>query len=511
MKIRVSPELYAAYQAAKKAFDSAAWRPNSIAQCLAVNCAEPELLLEGNRGGGKTITLLMTYAAHVDKGYGAAWRGIIFRNTYKALEDIINQSKKVFFRIWPDATFNETERLWKFPGGETLKFSQFATPDDYNTWHGQEFPFIGWEELTNYPTDACYRSMMSCNRSSFPGVPKLIRATTNPSGPGKRWVKNRWQLPTMRNQTQTNIVDEEGYEVPNRMSLHFKFEDNLDLVRVDPKYMSRVRQSAANAEIRKAWVEGDWNSRSGGFFDDCFHPDIHMLPKFVIPKGWKLFRALDWGYNAPYSYGIYAECPETCIVELEPKREIINGIAHDIPRSMQFIRGDLIRVFEDYGWVPTNGQNKGMRLSPAAAAERFKMLEMKWGIHSLMKGGVAGVDLWNTQTDDNAPIHQFEVRKLNMDKADVSRGSRKGGLMTLVSYLENAIPKKADYGGVLPREQPALFFIEANNAQALRILSEITPDPDNPDDFRQDAEDHLVDELRYMLSRRDRSVKQHQA
>ena len=62
MKIRVSPELYAAYQAAKKAFDSAAWRPNSIAQCLAVNCAEPELLLEGNRGGGKTITLLMTYA-----------------------------------------------------------------------------------------------------------------------------------------------------------------------------------------------------------------------------------------------------------------------------------------------------------------------------------------------------------------------------------------------------------------------------------------------------------------
>lgn len=362
MKIRVSPELYAAYQAAKKAFDNAAWRPNSIAQCLAVNCTEPELLLEGNRGGGKTITLLMTYAAHVDKGYGAAWRGIIFRNTYKALEDIINQSKKVFFRIWPDATFNETERLWKFPGGETLKFSQFANPDDYNTWHGQEFPFIGWEELTNYPTDACYRSMMSCNRSSFPGVPKLIRATTNPSGPGKRWVKNRWALPTMRNQVQTNITDEEGYEVPNRMSLHFKFEDNLDLVRVDPKYMSRVRQSAANAEIRKAWVEGDWNSRSGGFFDDCFHPDIHMLPKFVIPKGWKLFRALDWGYNAPYSYGIYAECPETCIVELEPKREIINGVAHDIPRSMQFIRGDLIRVFEDYGWVPTNGQNKGMRL-----------------------------------------------------------------------------------------------------------------------------------------------------
>lgn len=135
---------------------------------------------------------------------------------------------------------------------------------------------------------------------------------------------------------------------------------------------------------------------------------------------------------------------------------------------------------------------------------------MKWGIHRIMSGGVAGVDLWNTQTDDNAPIHQFETRDLDMDKADVSRGSRKGGLMTLVSYLENATPKSIN-GHVIPRENPAMYFIEDNNAQALRILSEITPDPDNPDDFRTDAEDHLIDEIRYILSRRDRSIKQSHA
>lgn len=510
MKLKVSRELFDAVQTVRKVWNHAVWRPNSMSQCLAVNCQEPELLLEGNRGGGKTITLLMCYAVHVDKGYGAAWRGIIFRNTYKALEDIINQSKKVFWRVWPTATFNETERLWKFPNGETLKFSQFATPDDYNTWHGQEFPFIGWEELTNYPTDACYRSMMSCNRSSHEGVPKIIRCTTNPSGPGKRWVKTRWQLPNMRNSLLSGQVDDEGFEVPNRMSLHFKFEENLDLVRVDPKYMSRVRQSAMNAEIRKAWVEGDWNSRSGGFFDDCFDPAVHMLPKFVIPTGWKLYRALDWGYGAPYSYGVYAVCDETGYVDLPPLRELVGGTVVERPRQHYFIRGDVVRIFEDYGWATNSPINTGVKKSPTAVAARFQMLEQKWGIHKLIKGGVAGVDLWNTQNDDHAPIQQFELRGLEMDKANVLKGSRKGGLMTLVSYLENACPKD-DLGNRIPREHPAIYFIEANNVQALRVLMEITPDPENPEDFSEHAEDHIIDEIRYLLARKDQSVRQHHA
>ena len=510
MKIRVSRELYDAFVKAKKVFDNAAWRPNSLAQCMAINCTEPELLLEGNRGGGKTITLLMCYAVHVDKGYGASWRGIIFRNTYKALEDIINQSKKVFWRIWPTATFNETERLWKFPNGESLKFSQFANPDDYNTWHGQEFPFIGWEELTNYPTPACYMSMFSCNRSSQEGIPKIIRCTTNPSGPGKRWVKTRWALPNLRNTLQENLTDEDGFEVPNRLSLHFKFEDNLDLVRVDPKYMSRVRQSALNPEVRKAWVEGDWNSRSGGFFDESFNPDVHMIPKFVIPTGWRFYRSLDWGFGAPYSYGVYAECNETCIVDLPPKKHLLNGIVVETPRQMTFLKGDIVRVFEDYGWATGTAHNKGVKKSPTVVAERLLKLEKKWGIHGFMKGGVAGVDLWNTQSDDNAPIHQFEVRDLKMDKADVSAGTRKGGLMTLVSMLENASPTYED-GSPRPREFPAIYFIESNNVQALRIFMEITPDPENPDDFPKGAEDHIIDEIRYMLSRRDQTVRQHHA
>ena len=507
MKIRVSPETYRLLQEAKKVWNTAAWRPNSVAQALAITSTVAETLLEGNRGGGKTITLLMTYAVHVDKGYGAAWRGIIFRNTYKALEDIINQSKKVFWRIWPTATFNETERLWKFPNGETLKFSQFATPDDYYTWHGQEFPFIGWEELTNYPTPACYKSMMSCNRSSVMGVPKIIRATTNPSGPGKRWVKTYFDLPTSRNQVRTGLKDEDGFDMQDRLAIHFKFEDNIDLVKADPAYMTRVRQSAANNEIKKAWVEGDWNAQSGGYFDDVFEPSVHMIPKFVIPSGWPLIRAFDWGSAHPYSFGIYTVAQETMEVEIRttPAKMTIHGIEPGKVEKMKFIRGDVIRIFEDYGW---NGSpNQGIRMMPSMMAKRFKALETKWGIHGICQAGPAGIDLWDG-SKGVSPITSYEEQDIEFYKAHVASGSRIAGLQLVRSMLYNANPKD-ELGNPMIREKPGLFFIEANNAQALRLFLEIMPDPDNPDDFMENAEDHIFDEIRYFITRRDNSFAQH--
>lgn len=74
-----------------------------------------EVLYEGTRGPGKTDALLMAYARYVDCGFGAAWRGIIFRETYKQLQDLIAKSKRWFWQIWPDAKYNETDHRWTFP------------------------------------------------------------------------------------------------------------------------------------------------------------------------------------------------------------------------------------------------------------------------------------------------------------------------------------------------------------------------------------------------------------
>ena len=42
-----------------------------------------ELLFHGTRGNGKTSALIMAFTQNVGMGYGAAWKGVIFRQILK--------------------------------------------------------------------------------------------------------------------------------------------------------------------------------------------------------------------------------------------------------------------------------------------------------------------------------------------------------------------------------------------------------------------------------------------
>lgn len=468
---------------------NATWKPLGKAQVLALNCTHvPEVILEGNRGGGKTVTLLMMFLQHVGKGFGASWRGVIFRISHPALKDIKEQSKKWFKLIYPDAVYNETHSTWTFPTGEQLTFAHFATENDYWTYHGQEIPFIGWEELTSWPDDACFKSMMSCNRSSHPGIPKMVRATTNPYGLGKTWVKTRYALPHMRWKVQTGLLDEDGGPLPDRLALNFRQEDNTALSSADPDYMNKVRASAKNAEMLKAWLDGDWDAAVGGMFDDLYRPDIHLIKPFPLNlKAWRLDRAFDWGSAAPYSFGIYAEARENVQV----------GDHH-------FLKGDVIRVREDYGW---NGKpNQGNKLPPELQAKRFAELEETWGIRGKVNPGPAGVDIWSTAK--GPALHSHYAKKgIRFTPAYVAAGSRIAGFQEIRTRLFNANPTDIK-GNSLRREKPGLFFFDGRNPNMIRVFVGAVPDEDNPDDLDERYEDHPIDELRYRLFSKRRVTTQ---
>ena len=70
------------------------WKPHPGSQEAFMSCPAEEVLIDGNRGGGKTDVLLMDYLQHVGQGYGEAWRGILFREEYTQLTDVINKSLK---------------------------------------------------------------------------------------------------------------------------------------------------------------------------------------------------------------------------------------------------------------------------------------------------------------------------------------------------------------------------------------------------------------------------------
>src|SRR4051812_34968986 len=77
------------------------WMPQNGGQQFFLTSPIFETLATGNRGGGKSITLLMDYGQGVGRGYGSDYKGVIFRQTYPQLQDIVSLSKKWFPLIWP--------------------------------------------------------------------------------------------------------------------------------------------------------------------------------------------------------------------------------------------------------------------------------------------------------------------------------------------------------------------------------------------------------------------------
>lgn len=89
-----------------------AWIPQVGSQTAFLACPFFEVLYEGTRGPGKTDALLMDFAKDCNKGHGAAWKGILFRQTYKQLTDVISKSKKWFMQLSPRPVFNASEHFW---------------------------------------------------------------------------------------------------------------------------------------------------------------------------------------------------------------------------------------------------------------------------------------------------------------------------------------------------------------------------------------------------------------
>ena len=467
-----------------------AWAPQPGSQVLLLTCPIFEVLLHGNRGGGKTDCLLMDFIQDVGKGYGPEWRGIIFRKSFPDLEDIINKSLKWFKAIFGDAcTYNQTKHVWTWKTGEKLYFAQFERESDYSKYHGHAYPFIGWEELTNYANDKCYKVMMSCCRSTHPGVPRKYRSTCNPSGSGHHWVKLRFGLPGMDGIVISDAKDEYGETELPRVAIRSMLQENKILIAADPDYMKRILAAARTPSERKAWETGSWDIVAGGMFDDLWDPETHVLPNFNIPSTWRIYRSFDWGYSKPFSVGWWA-VSDGCDIMLP------NG------KIMSTLKGDRFRVYEWYGAVKFKA-NSGLQITNKKIAAGIVEREIKWGIYGRVKKGPADGSIFNKDGSESIAdqmLHSVVLKNKRKVKgvpwvaADKRKGSRISGWQQCRQLLEGAVPIEGR-----AREEKGMFITE--RCKDFQRMFPVAPrDEKDSDDLDTDSEDHLPDEVRYFVT-----------
>lgn len=458
------------------------WAPQPGAQQAFLECPVVEVLLEGNRGGGKTDAMLMDFAQHVGRGYGIDWRGVLFRRKKTELDDLIDKTRRWYWEIFPDASYNEVNKKWTWQTGESLHLTHFDTIADYQGHHGQSYAWIGWEELNAWPSDDCYTKMMSCLRSARKDMPRHVRATTNPGSVGHGWIKRRFRLPVNGGIVGPLIqeVDEHGVSLPARCVVHSILTENVVFLNAEPNYTAQLSASAKDPMLRKAWIEGSWDIVSGGMFDDLWTPSVHVLPSIQlskIPRRWTIDRAYDDGQSKPFSVGWYAQSNG------EPMN--VNG------RLVGAVRGDLIRVKEWYGW--SGVENQGLRMSSRDIARGILEREDAWGIKGRVRPGPADTSIWTGSADDPSKSVASEMAAVGVEwvQANKAPGSRVTGWSVNRDYLRGALP-----GEDGRREDPGLFVTE-DCIHFLRTIPVLPRSEKNPDDVNTDAEDHVADEVRY--------------
>lgn len=457
------------------------WAPQKGSQVAFLSCPFFEVLYHGTRGPGKTDALLMSFAMHVGSGIGEAWRGVLFRQTYPQLADVIAKSERWFYRIFPKARFNSQKMCWIFPDGEILFFRHFNNPRDYWKYHGHEYPWIGWEELTNWSTAECYLSMFSCCRSASKNAPRMIRATTNPYGIGHNWVKERFCLGGAWKNTRI-IQDKKE----TRVAIHGHLSENKILLSADPDYPEKIRQAASNPAQADAWLDGSWDIISGGMFSDVWDSEIHVIQPFLIPLNWRIDRSFDWGSSAPFSVGWWAESDGSDYVDLNGKRH-------------STIRGDLFRIREWYGCGKK--LNTGLNLLAREISQGIREIEKKAGIEGRVSDGPADTSIFNVENgnsiarDMQRTIYFSDGKKsegIYWMRADKRPGSRILGWEHMRARLINSKPKAG------AREFAGLFIFD-HCTHFLRTIPVLSRCEKNPDDIDPQSEDHIADETRYRI------------
>lgn len=466
-----------------------AWAAQPGSQEALLDCPLFEVIYVGTRGPGKTDALLMDFGQHCGPerfdtegnkiaGWGAEWRGVLFRQTYPQLSDIVSKTKKWFNQIWPgQVSFNDQKMTWTWETGEQLLLRHMSKTDDYYAYHGHAYPWIGWEELTTWADDKCYKLMMSCSRSTKPGMPRKYRSTTNPYGVGHNWVKARFQIrtrkyPDILGKVITLPPDKHGISL-QRVAIHGFLCENKVMLHADPGYEQRVRESARNPAELAAWLDGSWDIVAGGMFDDIWDPGRHIISSFEIPHTWTIFRAFDWGSSKPFSVGWWAVSDGSDI--------FIRG------KRVSTIRGDLFRVGEWYGW---NGHpNEGLRMTAREIALGILQRERKLFPNKGVAPGPADSSIW-TKVNNISIAEDMEAEGCYFTMADKSPGSRTQGWEKARSMLKEAVKH--------PREEPGVFICE-NCDQFIRTVPVLPRDEKNNDDVDTDAEDHIGDEFRYQV------------
>ena len=250
----------------------------------------------GARGGGKSWAMrrkLVLLALNYPE-----LNILLLRRTLPELRE--NHILPLQRELYGFAQYNASERVFNFPNRSRIKLGYCDVSGDVYQYQGQEYAVIGMEEATHF-TEEQQQFLTTCNRTSKPGFTPRMYYTCHPGNVGHAWVKRLF----------IDRLYESGEDPEDYVFIPARIWDNKVLLTADPGYVRQLM--TLPEELRRAHLEGDWDVHAGQYFRE-FSRDKHVAAPYDIPKWYKRFRSMDWGYNDPCCVLWHAVSPEGRVV-----------------------------------------------------------------------------------------------------------------------------------------------------------------------------------------------------
>lgn len=436
------------------------FQPNPGPQTTFLSAGEQEVLYGGAAGGGKSYAMLADPVRNFNNPHA---KQLLVRRSTEELRELISVSKQLYPRAVPGIRWLEREKTWIAPSGASLWMSYLDSDDDVLRYQGQAFTWIGFDELTQWPTPYAWNYLRTRLRTSTNSGLKLYqRATTNPGGSGMQWVKKMFVDPAPPGEAfwatdiETGEVvtwpkghSREGQPLFKRRFIPATLFDNPYLAE-DGLYEANLLSMPEH--LRKQLLEGNWDVNEGAAFPE-FNRKIHVCETFEVPRSWVKFRAADYGYGSHTGVLWFAVAPT----------------------------GQLYVYRELYV----------SKLTAEDLADTILDIESEDNI----RYGVLDSSLWHNRGDRGPSLaEQMIKRGCRWRPADRSRGSRIAGKNKIHQLLQ--VDK---YSG-----EPGIQIMDSCRG-LISQLPAIPLDKHNPEDVDTNSEDHLYDALRYGVMTRPRS------
>ena len=429
--------------------------------------SEQEVLYGGAAGGGKSYAMVADPVRYFSNPKSNM---LLVRRSTEELRELISVSKDLYPKAVPGAKFLEREKTWIMPSGATLWMSYLDKDDDVSRYQGQAFNWIGFDELTQWPSPFAWNYMRTRLRTAKgSNLPLVQRATSNPGGSGHAWVKKMFIDPAPYNESFWATDHETGDELVWPGSSTYAVNNNLvgtpmlkrrfiPATLFDNPYLADDGMYEANLlsmpeHLRRQLLEGDWDIAEGAAFPE-FKRNIHVVEPYNIPDNWTKFRAADYGYSSYTGILWFAVDPvdEKLVVyrELYVSKVLAEDLADMV---LEAERGEKIRY------------------------------------------GVLDSSLWHKRGDTGPSIAERMIAKgCRWRPADRSAGSRVSG--------KNEIHRRLQIDP--DTEEPRVVFFD-NCKKTIEQLPTIPLDKRNSEDVDTNSEDHLYDAFRYGVMTRPQS------